>query len=80
MNRIELLRALRRERIREDTFDLNGGHLPETYTLAEAHGSWFVYYSERGLESGKKEFATESDACEYLLNKLRDDPTALASG
>jgi hypothetical protein len=79
MNKKELLQVLSRENIREDAFDLNGGHLDETYTLAEASGHWFVYYSERGLESGRKEFDTEAEACEYLLNKLRDDPTARAS-
>jgi hypothetical protein len=76
LNRQELREALRRERIREDAYDLDGGHLLETYTLGEANDKWFVYYSERGLESGKKEFASETEACEYLLNKLKNDPTA----
>ena len=76
MNRQELRDALREERIRDDAYDLDGGHLPETYTLSEAHGKWFVYYSERGLEGGKKEFASETEACEYLLNKLKKDPTS----
>ena len=69
-------RSVAQERIRDNAYDLNGGHLSETYTLGEANGRWFVYYSERGLESGKKEFATETEACEYLLNKLKKDPTA----
>ena len=76
MNRQELREALRSECIRDDAYDLNGGHLPEKYTLGEADGKWFVYYSERGLESGKQEFASETDACTYLLNKLKKDPTA----
>jgi hypothetical protein len=80
MNKNELLRVLHNEGIREDAFDLNGGHLPETLTLAEVYGRWFVYYSERGLESGKKEFATEAEACAYLLSLLRDDPTAQTIG
>ena len=71
MNKEELLQALRKESVREDAFDLNGGHLPETYTLSESYGRWFVYYSEKGLESGKEEFATQSQACEYLLNLLK---------
>jgi hypothetical protein len=78
MNRQELRELLRNECIREDAYDLNGGHLSETYTLSEAYGRWFVYYSEHGLESGKKEFTSETDACEYLLNKLKRDPTAHA--
>jgi hypothetical protein len=76
MNRQELRAVLREERIRDDAYDLKGGHLPETYSLGEANNIWFVYYSERGLESGKKEFVSETEACEYLLNKLKEDPTA----
>jgi len=76
MNRQELREALRGEQIRDDVYDLYGGHLPETLTLSEANGKWFVYYSEQGLESGKKEFVSETEACEYLLNKLKKDPTA----
>lgn len=75
MNKEELRQALRKEAIREDAFDLDGGHLSETYTLSESYGRWFVYYSEKDLESGKKEFASQAQACEYLLNLLRNDPT-----
>ena len=76
MTKEELLQALRKEAIRDDAFDLAGGHLPERYTLSESYGRWFVYYSERGLESGKREFATQSEACEYILKLLKNDPTA----
>ena len=75
MNKQQLLQAIPKEGIREDAFDLDGGHLSETYTLSESYGRWFVYYSEKGLESGKKEFTTQSQACEYLLNLLKKDPT-----
>jgi hypothetical protein len=76
MNKKELRQVLHNEGIREEAFDLSGGHLPETLTLAEVYGRWLVYYSERGLESGKKEFATEAEACAYLLTLLRADPNA----
>ncbi len=76
MNRIELREILEKEHIRSDVYDLNGGHIDETLTMAEIYGRWFVYYNERGLESGKREFTTEAEACEYLLSTLRDDPTA----
>ena len=79
MNRKELQEILKKEHVRDDVYDLNGGHLDETLTLGEAHGRWFVYYSERGLESGRKDFSAETEACEYLLNTLRDDPTARMS-
>lgn len=75
MNKQQLQVALSEENIRDDAYDLNGGHMPEMYTLSERDGKWVVYYSERGLESGKREFATESEACQNLLSRIRNDPT-----
>ena len=75
MNIQDLETILRNENIREDAYDLSGGHRPETYTLRRGSGEeWFYYYSEKGQESGRKQFPTESEACDYLLNKLRADP------
>ena len=38
-------------------------------------GGWAVYYSERGHETGRREFATEAEACRHLLALLRAAPT-----
>ena len=76
VNRQELREALQREHIREDAYDLNGGNLPEVYTLGQSDGKWVVYYSEHGLETGKKQFEAENEACEYSLRELRSDPTS----
>jgi hypothetical protein len=75
VNRQQLQATLREQNIRDNAYDLNGGHMPETYTLSERDDRWVVYYSERGLESGKREFATESEACQNLLNQIMNDPT-----
>jgi len=75
MNRQELREALCKEGIRQDAYDLDGRHLSETYTLGEAYGRWFVYYSEHGLETGRREFNSEAEACEYFLQELKKDPT-----
>lgn len=78
MNTNELREILNQERFDPDSYDLDGGLLPEKYTLAEEAGMWSVYYSERGLQTGKRTFATEAEACEYILDKLRGDPTTKA--
>jgi len=54
MNKRLLREILQREDFREDCYDLEGGLLPERLTLAKESGTWCVYYSERGLQSGKK--------------------------
>ncbi len=78
MNRRELKDVLQKEGIRSDMYDLDSGHESERYTIRESHGVWDVYYSERGLESGNRKFLNESDACEYLLRALRQDPSSRA--
>lgn len=78
MNKSELQEVLNHEGISPDSYDLEGGLLPERYTFAEESGVWSVYYSERGLQTGKRTFASEHDACEYFLNTVRDDPTTKA--
>jgi hypothetical protein len=75
MTEEELKEALEREGFDPSSYDLRGGLLSERYTLACEEGVWSVYYSERGLQSGHKSFAGESEACEYLLQIMRDDPT-----
>ena len=74
MNKKELKAELKRLGVSEDSFDLNGGHLSERYTLRHnLSGGWHVYYSERGLETGRRDFSTESEACQYLLHLIKTD-------
>ncbi|QJP12171.1 hypothetical protein G3545_08695 [Starkeya sp. ORNL1] len=70
MTREEFLHAVRAESVRLDTFNLdNVGD--ECFVLAQSGYDWRVYYSERGLETSARHFATESDALTYLLEELR---------
>ncbi len=78
MNKRELAQILKREGFRSDAYDIEGGGLDERYCLREYHGIWSVYYSERGLQSGKREFARESEAGEHLLALLRKDGSTRA--
>ena len=76
MNTLQLKEILEREHFRADSYDLNVGNGTEQLVLShQQNGKWTVHYSERGLQTGKREFATESEACEYLLRLLREDPT-----
>ena len=74
MTKNELVKILQEEGFNPDAYCLEGGFPDETYCLEETHGVWTYYYCERGLQRGKREFATESEACEYFLEKLRRDP------
>jgi len=74
-NRQEVGEVLRREGINPGAYALDGGHPSERYVIDIRPGGWAVYYSERGLESGRREFDREDEACRYLLDQLRKDPT-----
>lgn len=43
---------------------------------ASARNVWSVYYSERGAESDRRTFTTESDACAHLLDMVLRDRSA----
>jgi hypothetical protein len=75
MDRQELERLLRDEGIDERAYSLDGGMPPERLCLALEGPRWVVYYSERGIRTGLHRFTSESAACQYLLTRLRDDPT-----
>jgi hypothetical protein len=73
MNRKILQELLQQEGFPPNSYDLNGGLLPERLTLVQQVDGWCVYYSEHGDETGKKRFVTESEACNYLLAEIRED-------
>ncbi|MCC6360308.1 MAG: hypothetical protein IT450_16315 [Phycisphaerales bacterium] len=79
MHRAELIATLEREGIRPDAVDLTNRGGTECLVLEKESERWIVYYSERGLRSGLKSFGNESDACHYILDRLRKDPSARAT-
>lgn len=55
----------------EDLYAINIGGLPNERLCIVKDEMWQVYYSERGKKTGKKSFETETEACEYFLNKMK---------
>jgi hypothetical protein len=76
MDRESLKHVLQAEHISPQAYDLgDGAPENESYVMRESYGIWSVFYSERGLESGKHEFDSEAEACQYLFETLKNDPT-----
>ncbi len=75
MTRTELQKKLYSQHIRTDAYSLDGTTYDECYILDKEDSNWVVYYSERGLKTNKQKFITEDEACSYLYNKLKNDPT-----
>jgi hypothetical protein len=74
MTKAELQDTLNREYFDPAHYSLDGGERDDTVCLAYERDKWYVYYTERGLQSGKVEFDTEDEACRYFLKEVRSDP------
>lgn len=75
MTRESFLEAVRKAKIRQNAFALDAEG-DECYVLSGNDDSWSVYYSERGLETQKQSFSSESAALTHLLGMLKNDPSA----
>jgi len=75
MNIIDLKQVLAEEKFDPRSYSLVDEQKDEALCLRHEESEWCVFYSERGLETGKKCFAEEDAACEYFLSKMRSDPT-----
>jgi hypothetical protein len=74
MNRHSLQELLEAESVRDDAYSLDG-ECDESMCLEPVTRGWAVYYSERGLRSGERRFATEDEACQFLAARLLADPS-----
>ncbi len=52
----------------------------ECYVMIASGDSWDVFYSERGLKTDRRHFASESDALDDLLRRLCGDASARPAG
>lgn len=71
MNHMQLADILEHEHIDPNSYSIGPSTRGEQYCIEFLDGSWAVYYAERGLRTGIKNFDNEGDACQYLLTLLR---------
>lgn len=76
MDRDELRRILDSQGVCADAYSLQGGHEEDRLCLDEVHGSWIVYYVERGKRWNERSFETEDAACKYLTQLLLNHPSS----
>jgi len=75
MNRNSLRDLLTAERVRTDSYSIDGEPRDESMCLETTAGGWAVFYAERGLRSGERWFDTEDEACDFLAERLLADPS-----
>lgn len=76
MNRHALRDLLSAERVRPDSYSIDGELRDESMCLEPKAGGWVVFYFERGLRSGERWFETENEACDFLAERLLADPSS----
>jgi hypothetical protein len=72
MNIKILSSKLKEENIDPRCYALNMEYPNEAYTINNNHGTWEVYYSERGNKNSIEYFDTEADACNYLYKLVKE--------
>jgi len=75
MNKDDLQRKLVEEKFNPRSYSLEDKQKDEALCLRCENGKWCVFYSEKGLQTGKECFDDESSACEFFLDEMRSDPT-----
>jgi hypothetical protein len=81
MNLNELSAALEAKNIDPSAYSLGGpADCSETYVIRQRESGvigkpsyWVTYYDERGLESGRREFVSEDEACRHFLEWVSSD-------
>ena len=74
MNKYELQQLLENERFDPKVYSLDDGLPNDRLCLSAEAGRWCVYYSERGSRFDEKCFASEDEASDDLLRRLRELP------
>lgn len=68
--------ALERANIVERLVSLAGGARDESLLLEhDPVIGWKVYFSERSQRIGERTFRSEDQACQFIFDTLRSDPT-----
>lgn len=73
MTRAALRRLLDQERVRRDSYCIDGEVKDECLCLLPEPGGWLVFYSERGGRTGTRHFETEDEACDYIATSMLGD-------
>lgn len=71
MTILELEEKLNQLGVPKELYSIMVGGLPNERLCMVKASYWQVYYSEKGLKTGLREFQTESEACEYFLEKMK---------
>lgn len=61
------------ERVRPDSYSLDGSEPDECLCLLPVTDGWAVFYAERGSRTGERRFETEDEACIFMVNRLLAD-------
>lgn len=71
MTVMELHDVLEQMGVSSNLYSIMTGGLPNEKLCIVKESKWQVYYSERGKKSGLKTFETETEACEFFIDRLK---------
>lgn len=74
MNIAQLIKELDKLSIPQKYYSINGYLKSDTYILNQVYNKWeYFYFDEKGNKEGYRSFDDENEACQYLLEKLKNE-------
>ncbi len=74
MNIVDLKFEISRMKIPDRAYSINGNVGSNKFVLRKVYSFWeYFYVDERGGENGYKRFSNEEDACEFFLEKMKNE-------
>lgn len=75
MTRVELSEKLKNAEVKPQYYSLYGKLVNDAFIMEKIGETWNVYYFERGSKDMEQNFKSENEACEYIYNILKDEPS-----
>ncbi|MFX8755012.1 hypothetical protein ABTM47_19710, partial [Acinetobacter baumannii] len=70
-------KALEKLKVNPELYSIESHLKNDVYVIEKINNQWYVYYSERGKKNSLRIFELESEACDFFLDYILEDSSAI---